>query len=285
MRKRLGVALSVLLAVAVVAPVSSAAAEEEATLEGELVANGETIALPYVYVYAESEGFYDESDPTWEVVFAAEPIPERDVDDPFFPFPYVKVGVTISDAHGEEPELQVYSQNVKLSSDGGNLSGGTYPEIEAESTGPGRFVARIYHPEPTEFFDDTFQYDFTFSAPFSDPNAPIGDPLPADGGEPGQAYLTWVDALQELDLERLKTLVPADMAAMLDTPEAMEEVEFMRDLTPTDVKILGGSTDGETALLDVRGMMDGAAVAGDVTLVRQGDFWIPTDSAWRDAED
>jgi hypothetical protein len=258
------------------------AGEDEAWVEGTLVANGEAIELPYVYVYAKSEGFYDEADPTWELIFVDRPIEEREVDDPIWGAAYVSLGVTRTAEFGDEPELQVYSQDIRFSAEqAGNISGGTYPTIELSEAGPERFVGRVYHTEEQEFFDDTFTYDFKFSAPLSDPNAPIGEALPAGGGEPGRAYLAWVEAIHAGDIERLKTMVPAEQAEAFESEDIQEELEFMKLMTPTDVKILGGSSDGETAILQVTGMMDGEAIEAEVTLTRSDGHWNTTDVSMR----
>jgi hypothetical protein len=216
-------------------------ASDEPSVSGTLTANGKTIELPYVYVYALEKGFYDEADPAWKILFIEHPIEER--------------------------ELQVYSQNIKFAADsGGNVSGGTYPEIELTNTGPDFFAGRVYHPEEQKIFDDTFQYDFMFSAPLSDPDAPIGDPLPADGGEPGKAYLAWAAALHAGDVEALKALVPAEMVGQFDSDEVKADLEMMQAMTPTGLTVLGGSSDGKTAILQVEGVMEGEKVRGEITL-------------------
>ena len=256
------------------------AASEEATVSGVLVANGEEVALPYVYMWAEKEGFYDPADPTWKILFVERPVEQRDLGDPVWDAAWVELGITRSSEFGDEPELQVYSQSLKLKADsGGNISGGTYPEIELEGLGTDRVSGRVHHLKPQEFFDDTYSYDFTFSVPLSDPNAPIGDPLPAGGGEPGAAYLQWIAAIHSGDLERIKSLVPPEMAEMVGagTPEeAQEELEFMQMMTPTEVKVLGGSSDGETAILEAEGTMDGETMTFEVTMTRMGDSWVAT---------
>ena len=61
--------------------------------------------------------------------------------------------------------------------------------------------------------------------------------------------------------------------------EAREQIEFMQEMTPTDVKILSGSTDGEIALLEIEGMMDGEKVTGEIEMTRMGEFWMPTKSS------
>jgi len=266
----------------VLGPSTAGAGDDEAWVKGTFVANGTTVELPYVYVYAKDEGFYDPADPTWELIFVDRPIDERKVDDPIWDAAYISLGVTRTAEFGDQPELQVYSQDIRFSADqGGNVSGGTYPEIELSEAGPDRFVGRVHHTEEQKIFDDTFTYDLTFSAPLSDPNAPIGEALPAGGGEPGAAYLAWVEAIHAGDIDRLKTLVPPDMAAMLDEEGVEEDLEMMKAMTPTDVDILGGSSDGETAILQVTGTMDGEAIEAEVTLMRQGDHWIATNVAMK----
>ena len=123
---------------------------------------------------------------------------------------------------------------------------------------------------------------FSFSAPISDPDAPIGDLLPAGGGEPGEAYLKWVESIHSGDIEKLKSIVPVEMAAQFDqvsAEEAREEVEFMKLMTPTDVSILSGSSDGETAILKIEGTLEGETVPAEVTMSKMGGFWIPTNTS------
>jgi hypothetical protein len=271
--------LAFLLGFALSAPVP-AAAGEEASVEGDLIANGKTVELPYVYVYALDEGFYDKADPTWKVLFVEHPIEESKLDEPVWDSAYVELGITDTAEFGER-KVQVYSQSIRFAADaGGNISGGDYPQLEVESVGPERFAGHVFHPQEQEFFDDTYQYDLTFDAPLSDPNAPIGDPLPADGGEPGRAYLAWVAAIHSGGLDELKKLVPSEMAAQLESEEASEQLELMRAMTPTDIKILGGESDGRTAVLKVEGVMSGEAVQGEITLEKMGEFWMATRAAW-----
>ena len=263
--------------------VTTAVWAEEANVTGTLTANGESVELPYVYVYAEEKGFYDDKDPTWKVVFAAQPIEERELDSFFVDFPYVKIGITHTAEFEEEAGIRAYSQDVKLPGKAGNISGTPYPELELKSSGPEGVSGRIYLPEAAKFFEDTYQYDFTFSAPLSDLNAPIGDPLPSGGGAPGQAYIAWVDAVHSGDPERLKALVSAEMAKMLDTmpaAEVAEELKLMKSMTPTDLKILSGSSDGKTAILEVEGKMDGEKLRGEINVVKEGEHWMATKTSW-----
>jgi hypothetical protein len=254
-----------------------------AEVSGALLANGAQIELRYVYVWAEKEGFYDPADPSWRILFVEREMGQRELGDPIWDAAWVEIAVTETSEFGEQPELHVYLQSIKLSADsGGNISGGTYPQIELQGLGSERISGRIYHTEAQEFFDDTYSYDFTFSASLSDLDAPIGDPLPADGGDPGRAYLQWVEAVHSGDLDTLRSVVPPEMEEQLDSisaEEMQEQFEFLQAFTPTDVQILGGSTDGEIAILEIEGMMEGDKVTGEITMTLMGEYWVPTESS------
>jgi hypothetical protein len=251
------------------------------TVSGTIVVNGNEVELPYVYAIELGEGFYDPADPAWKLVFVSQPVAERDLDGTLWDVSYLELLITETAEFDDEPKLQVYGQNLSMPELGsGNVSGGTYPELELKSAGPERLAGRVYHTETRELFDDTFTYDLSFDVRLSDPNAPIGELLPEGGGEPGAAYLAWVAAVHSDDLDRLRAIVPPEMAEQLADPAAAEEIEFLRLMTPTEVTILGGSSDGQTALLQVEGTMDGERLTGEIELQKMGDRWLPTSSSW-----
>ena len=256
----------------------SAAGQAEVT--GVLTANGEQVALPYVYIWKEKEGFYDAADPTWKIVFTEKEIKPRDLGEPIWDAAWIEIGVTRTSEFGDAPELKVYSQSIKLSAkSGGNISGGEYPQIEIDGLDTNQISGRIFHTETQEFFDDTFNYDLVFKAPLSDPDAQVGTPLADGGGEPGQAYLKWVETLHTGDIEALKMIVPADVKEMIESStaaEAKEQMEFMREMTPTDVTVLNGALDGDIAVLQIEGKMDGQKVTAEIEMTKMGEFWIPT---------
>ncbi|MCK7595354.1 hypothetical protein [Pseudomarimonas salicorniae] len=243
---------------------------------GTFTLNDNPVALRHAYVYREAEGFYDPADPTWTVVFSGKPLAPREVDGSGID-PSLRIGLTLTSEFGDAPSLQVLSQNMYI--DGFSLSGGEYPTLALEQNGPEVFSGRMFLPEKQEFFDKTYFYDLRFHAVVVDPDAPIGDALPEGGGEPGAAYIAWTRAVHAKDLKALKALVSPDMAAMLDSPEAAEELEFMALLTPTDVRIVKGSSDGKTAILHIEGKMEGEAVKGEVTMERQGPLWMATSTS------
>lgn len=259
-------------------------------VEGVFTFNDEKVELPYVYIWPLAGGCYDEADPAWRLLFVDRPIQERELDAIPRNGAFVSLGVTKTigfpdEPEFDEPQIKICSQYFRESADiGGNSSGGVDPTIEFSEPLPGKFSGRVYHDGPQEFSDDTLHYDFTFSASLSDPNAPIGDPLPAGGGEPGAAYLAWCDAVHSGDIEKFRPLLPAEQVAMLDDPQAQAEfseaLEFMQAMTPKDLEILGGSSDGETAILNVTGTIEGEALKGEITLTRHGDKWMSSGDSW-----
>ena len=260
---------------------SAVAADEDSKVSGNLVANGKTVELPYAYVWAGEKGFYKDSDPTWTMLFVEHPVKQQELKEPVGDAAWVELKVTRTSEFSAEPKIQVYSQSIKLSAGAaGNLSGGNYPKIELTSAGPDRFTGRVYHSGQQKVFDDTFQYDFSFDLPLSNPNAPIGNALPAGGGEPGHAYQQWVAAIQAVDVKGLQALVPSEMAEQLNGDDATETVKSMQDLTPTDVTILSGSSDGDTAVLDIEGTIAGEKAHGKITLTHMGEYWVPTKASW-----
>lgn len=265
------------LAAALVTLVSTAlAAQGPGRIDGTLTVDGETIPLTHAVIYAEDEGFYQPDDPTWTLVLTGSEISARDADDMFID-PSLRIGITWTAEFGDEPKLEVLSQTLRVGEV--SASGGTYPTLEISSRDDEAWVGRIVHTEEQEFFDHTYQYDLRFHAPMVDPNALVGDPLPDGGGAPGEAYLRWTEAIHSGDLDALRELVPADMAAMLDEPDAAESLEMMAMMTPKNVQILEGVLNGDEAMLLIEGTIEGEPVTGEITLMRQGDFWLPTGSS------
>lgn len=257
---------------------AAALSQEPGRAEGTFTINGAPVAMSHAAIYRADEGFYDENDPTWTLVFTTNELEPRDVDDSFID-PSLTIGVTWTSEFSDsgEPQLEVLSQTLRVGD--ASTSGGTYPSLEIVSRNDDAWVGRLYHAEEQSFFDERYQYDLTFHAVMLDPEAPIGEALPQDGGEPGAAYLAWTKAIHSGDLDAIRALVPEDMAAMLDEPDAAESIEMMALMTPNAVRILSGSTNGEQALLKIEGTVDGTKVTGEVMMNRFGGFWVPTESS------
>jgi len=146
----------------------NALADEAPKVTGTFTSSGEPVEISHVYAYRNAEGFYDPADPSWTVILAAGEIEPQNLGRPYQDFPFIKLRVTKTSEFEEQPTLRVYSQDVQLPGKTSGISGGDYPEIEVQSTGPDVFSARVWLPEPFEFFTNSWQYDLSFSAPLSE---------------------------------------------------------------------------------------------------------------------
>ena len=146
---------------------STAIAVDPPQVSGTFTGNGQAVEITHVYAYAQEEGFYDAADPTWTVLLAAGEVEPENLDRPYHDFPFIEVSFTLTSEFDDEPTWSVLSQNTQLPDAMGSVSGGTYPEFELTATGPDRFAGRVWLPEVEEFFDKSWQYDLTFSAPVS----------------------------------------------------------------------------------------------------------------------
>lgn len=126
--------------------------------------------------------------------------------------------------------------------------------------------------------DEGEQIKVSFDVPIApDKIERAGTRLPAGGGDPGKALMAHLGAIYAGDFAKLKALAPPEKRTMMEASEksgeAKEMFEFMRAVTPTRVKVLGGTVDGDHAQLDFEGEESGAKITGSADLVRQGGAW------------
>lgn len=79
-----------------------------------------------------------------------------------------------------------------------------------------RVVGRYFLDKPSDFFDKTFQFDFTWDTAVL-AGSMTGTPIPAGGGEIGAAYQNYLAAIAKGDLNALRATVTAAKAA--DVPD------------------------------------------------------------------
>jgi len=131
--------------------------------------------------------------------------------------------------------------------------------------------------------DDTA--DVTFDLKVESTVAPPGTPLPPDGGEPGRAVLAHFAAIEKNDFKALKALAQPDQRAMMEAAEkageAKQMFEMMRAMSPRKVKLVGGTVDGNDAVVDFEAVEDGKAIKGYAEVVRVGGTWYMTGSSTR----
>jgi hypothetical protein len=120
--------------------------------------------------------------------------------------------------------------------------------------------------------------DVTFDLPVESVVARTGAALPPDGGEPGRAVLAHFGAIEKNDFKALKATASPERQAMMDEAEkageAKEMFKMLRDFSPRKVRVVGGTVDGDTALVDYEGVEGGKPVKGTAEVVRVGGKWF-----------
>ena len=108
-----------------------------------------------------------------------------------------------------------------------------------------------------------------------------GTALPADGGEPGKAYMTYCKAMTSGDMAALKKLVSAERAKQMDDPDFQKMFPMIQEMMAKDIKITGGTVSGNAATLNAEGKdsMGGGIAKGTISMVLEDKQWkVETDS-------
>lgn len=122
--------------------------------------------------------------------------------------------------------------------------------------------------------------DVTFDLPVESVLARPGVALPANGGEPGAAVLAHFAAIEKNDFKALKATAQPEQLKMMEAAEKSGEAKdlfkMMREMSPRRVKVLGGTVDGDSALVDFEGVTDGKPAKGMAECVRIDGRWYMT---------
>lgn len=139
-----------------------------------------------------------------------------------------------------------------------------------------RVTGRYFLDKPSDFFDKTFQFDFTWDTPVLSGSS-TGTALPAGGGEIGAAYQKYVAAIAKGDLAAIRTTVTAAKAA--DVPalrggEAKKLIDLMQIFELKTATVTGGLQRDDAAALNVKGVgYDKLPGDGRVLMQREGGVW------------
>ena len=120
--------------------------------------------------------------------------------------------------------------------------------------------------------------DVHFDLPVTRSMKRAGSALPPGGGEPGKAVIANFAAMRSGDFEKMKAAAAPDKRQEMESakmPESDKQamIEFMKSMAPADVKILGGTIDGDTALVDYQGKRAGQPTKGTAEVKRVDGKW------------
>jgi hypothetical protein len=107
--------------------------------------------------------------------------------------------------------------------------------------------------------------------------------LPADGGDPGKAYMAYTKAFASGDVAALKKMVSAERAKQLDDPQMKEMLPMMQALQPKDIKITGGTMTAKEATLNAEGKAEGAKdkQTGEIHMILEDKVWKVEKESWK----
>jgi hypothetical protein len=154
-------------------------------------------------------------------------------------------------------------------------------KAELTTNTPDKVAGRIFTSAPVKTLSDsTYSVDLTFSAPVAKP--PAGTALSSGGGEPGKALIDFFAARQKKDWPLLKAALSPAMTEMFvksynndkeNLTDMLDTLDFW--LPAKDVKITGGKLSGDTAVLDVEGVLaSGVKALTLVRLIRGPSGWL-----------
>jgi hypothetical protein len=126
--------------------------------------------------------------------------------------------------------------------------------------------------------DGEEKIDVRFDLPITRSVKRAGSALPPGGGDPGKSVIANFAAMRSGDLEKMKAVAAPDKrqemeAAKMPEGDQQAMLEFMKSMAPTDVKILGGTIDGDTALVDYQGKRAGQPTKGTAEVKRVDGKW------------
>lgn len=138
-----------------------------------------------------------------------------------------------------------------------------------------RAQGRYFMTAPGEFFDKTFQFDFSWDAPVLS-GFSTATPLAAGGGAAGAVYQKYLTALGRGDVAALRAVVTAARGADMNVKgaEAKELVKFLQLFELKTATVVAGAERDDAAVLYVKGTgFDTSPNTGRVLLQREGGVW------------
>lgn len=246
--------------------------------EGNLIIGDQTYKLNHAYATLENDPF-NENEYTIRVLLSEQPISQEALDD------HTALMNLKKDAKNHAMEIDIdHERKVRWIGlwGHGQVSGTEYP-FEPVVFNERMVEGRLFTAKPDTVFDKKWQYDAKFKSSVKvDPltsflTASTGQPIAADGGEPGKAYLEYQAAIRTAkgpgDLDRFYSEpVLKDRNANPELKELAMEME--KGSVLDDIKIVGGFVAGDKATLSLEGKQeDEGNLRGKVNMHRENGQW------------
>jgi len=274
------------LALLVSLAVAIAALGDTAKVNGSITSNGKTTALKYAVATPKEDPFDKKKKATFLLVTDQE-VPASAIADEFELMRWYEKANLHGFAVLINGEKRVVSGNIydpALKHNG--FSGTGMQQLDLTALTPTHIAGKISIPKPDEFFGDKYQYSATFDLPVAavkvaPPPPPKGNPLPAGGGEPAKAYLAFDKAVAKGDMAAVMNGVSAEQRKSMDDADFKKMFPLMQAMRAKNVKITGGTIDGNTATLLATGKDESGTTIGTITMVREGGAWKVKQEEWK----
>jgi hypothetical protein len=152
-----------------------------------------------------------------------------------------------------------------------DLSSSNFPAKNMSS--PTRIAGDCFTKAPAKFFDDEYEFHFTYDVPITAIPKPTA--LAAGGGDPGTQYAALVKAIQASDWDGAHAHVAeGELPATKKKASESNYFEGLQLNYPKNVTVTGGLIKGDRAQLDLRGTShDGRKITGVVMMKKNGNDW------------
>lgn len=245
---------------------------------GKITVGEDTLTPEYaIGVWGESTATWEKGKKLLRVFVANSPFSEDGVLQALTPEDAIRAqiqgsyGILALNTDGTVNDVYVY---IDSGSKNYGFRGSTKTEIKTmdQKTVSGR----VSTESPQSIGETPLEFDLSFDAAVI-PKRTGGKKLAKDGGDAGAAYLAYVAAQQNGDMEKLIQYAASDRAAFLkdmDADYAQYEIDNVKDNAPKSAEVLGGEGYGDFAILFVKGTDTyGDAFEGKVKMVRDGQSW------------
>ncbi len=257
---------------------------EEGKAEGQLIVNDEASKLQYAYAVTQP-GFFDETKEDILVIVTNIPLSDGAVEDWAERNRLESEGTLHCIEMTVNAEKRPISVKIRHNAFEASPSGLSTDDVfEPVTFNESTIEGKMYSKNPREFFGTTYTYDATFKVAVrrkkeaSPPSA--ADKDTATGSPQAAVYRAYEKAVQSGDMEALKKVVSAEAVEQLSGPDAEEMMGFMTLFLPNNVEFLRVTVEGESAVLNVSGELDGEQVEGSIEFVLEEGQWKVAGSSW-----
>ena len=280
---------------------------EPGRASGQVVIDGKATKLNYVYARQQGHDMFDDKENRVKLFFTEKPLGEDALGEDIEHLlrmkaagnSYVMLYQLTAAEQSDFPEVLAVGQlssnqsEVTLADRRDLADSIMSTDIDLSKFDDRTIDGKIYTTRPSQKFDHTYELDLSFNAQINKPDttdAPVtagnGQPLPADGGAPGRAYLAFIKAVEATgNLKDLTQVLETWLSARplaeakksLATIPAAEEQATIGMLKMVliikDARVEGGFVSVDKATLSVTGTDGGQKANARINMHLENGQW------------